>query len=41
MKQNDFRIDIVFIESFSKKTFVIYKHAEFMYTNSVTAVLGF
>lgn len=40
MKQYDFRFDTALIESFIGKTLTKYKHAEFMYTNSVTAVLG-
>ena len=41
MKQYDFRFDTALIKSFIGKTLTKYKHAEFMYTNSVTAVLGF
>ena len=41
MKQYDLRFDTALIESFIGKTLTKYKHAEFMYTNSVTAVLGF
>ena len=41
MKQYDFRFDTALIESFIGKTLTKYKHAEFMYTNSVTAVLDF
>lgn len=41
MKQYDFRFDVALIESFIGKTLTKYKHAEFIYTNSVTGILGF
>ena len=41
MKQYDFRFDTALIKSFVGKTLTKYKHAEFMYTNSVTGIIGF
>lgn len=41
MKKYDFRFDITLIKSFIGKTLQKYKNAEFVYTNSVTYILGF
>lgn len=41
MIQYDFRFDTTLIKSFVGKYMEKYKHAEFMYTNSVTGILGF
>lgn len=41
MKKYDFRFDTTLIKSFLGKHFTKYKHAEFMYTNSVTGIVGF
>jgi hypothetical protein len=40
MKQYDFRFNTALIQSFVGKTLTKYKHAEFMYTNSVTGIVG-
>ncbi len=41
MKQYDFRFNLSLIKSFVGKKLTKYKHADFIYTNSVTGVLGF
>lgn len=41
MKQYDFRFDTGLIKSFIGKTFLIYKHADFIVTDSVTGIIGF
>lgn len=41
IRQYDFRFDTELIKSFIGKILTKYKHAEFMYTNSVTGILGF
>lgn len=40
MKQYDFRFDTALIKSFVGQTLTKYKHADFMYTNSVTGIIG-
>ena len=40
MKQYDFRFNTALIKSFIGKKLTKYKHAEFIYTNSVTTILG-
>lgn len=39
MKQYDFRLDTELIKSLIGKTFTIYKHADFIVTDSVTGIL--
>lgn len=41
MKIYDFRFDPTMFKSFLGKKLMKYKHADFIYTNSVTGVLGF
>lgn len=41
MKKYDFRFNTTLIKSFLGKNFTKYKHATFMYTNSVTGIVGF
>lgn len=41
MKKYDFRFDITLIKSFVGRTLTKYMHADFIYTNSVTGILGF
>lgn len=41
MKKYDFRFDTTLIKSFVGKILAKYKHADFIYTNSVTGILGF
>lgn len=41
MKQYDFRFDTELIKSFIGKTFLTYKHADFIVTDSVTGIIGF
>ena len=41
MKQYDFRFDTGLIKSFIGKTFLTYKHADFIVADSVTGILGF
>lgn len=41
MKKYDFRFNTTLIKSFLGKNFTKYKHAAFMYTNSVTGIVGF
>ncbi len=41
MKQYDFRFNTKLIKSIVGKTLIKYKHADFIYTNSVTGILGF
>ena len=40
MKKYDFRFDTILIKSFIGKKLIKYKHADFIYTNSVTGALG-
>ena len=41
MKKYDFRFNTTLIKSFLGKNFTKYKHATFMYPNSVTGIVGF
>ena len=41
MKQYDFRFDTELIKSLIGKTFLTYKHADFIVTDSVTGIIGF
>ena len=41
MKQYDFRLDTELIKSLIGKTFLTYKHADFIVTDSVTGIIGF
>lgn len=41
MKEYDFRFDKALIQSLIGKKMIKYKHAEFIYTNTVTETLGF
>lgn len=41
MKKYDFRFDTKLVKTFVGKAFKKYKHAEFLYTNSVTGIVGF
>ena len=41
MKQYDFRFDTELIKSLIDKTFLTYKHADFIVTDSVTGIIGF